>query len=77
MEKAHDLLDRRCLTPTGRPAPVCRRVRMGNRSVLSRVPLDVFGADIFGPFAQRMLIGYGRGPGHGKDLFILHCEVEL
>src|SRR5262249_49777046 len=47
--------------------------------VLSRVPLDVFGASLFLPVSgpSTASISHGRGPRRGEDAFILDCELEL
>src|ERR1700686_3954959 len=54
-----------------------RLVRVRDRSVLSRIPLGVFGADHFGPWAQIGPISDGRRPGRGEDAVILDRKAEL
>src|SRR3984893_8024530 len=70
-------------TPTGLPAPVCRRskirlVRSRDRGFLAgKVSIRIFGADHFPPLAQRAPISYDRRPGRREDAFIFHRELEL
>jgi hypothetical protein len=47
--------------------------------VLFRVPLDVFGANLFPPFIVLVAnwISHGRGPRRREDAFILNRESEL
>src|SRR5215468_4327873 len=54
-----------------------RLIRLRDRRVLSRVPLNVFGADHFGPWTQVGPIRDGPRPGHGEDAGILDRKVEL
>jgi hypothetical protein len=54
-----------------------RLIRARNLSVLSRVPLDVFRTDNFGPWAYVGPISDGRRPGRGEHAVILDRKVEL
>jgi hypothetical protein len=51
-------------------------VRHRNVGVFAGVPLDVFGAGLFLPFAGAPPVGYGRGPRHREDAVILHREAS-
>src|SRR5580704_13915105 len=63
------------------PAPSeVRFVRPRHIGVLSRVPLDVFGASLFLPVggaASATSVSHGRGPRRREDGFILDRELEL
>src|SRR5271167_3672136 len=54
-----------------------RLVRPRHFGVLSRVPLDVFGANRFHPVGGTAPISHGRGPRRREDAFILDRELEL
>src|SRR5215469_8339490 len=70
------------LSSISRPSEV-RFVCPRHIGVLSRVPLDVFGANMFFPFlgtlerSTRYSISHGRGPRRREDAFILNRESEL
>src|SRR5258707_5880974 len=72
-----------CLIPSGlahlagqRPSEI-RLVRPWHSGILSRIPLDVFGANRFRPVAEAAPISYRRGPWRREGAFIVDGEVEL
>src|ERR1700674_2415993 len=54
-----------------------RFVRPRYFGVLSRIPLDVFGANLLHPVGGAKSISHGRGPRRREDPFILDSELEL
>src|SRR5271168_957376 len=62
--------------PVSRPSEI-RLIRPWHVGVLSRVPLNVFGANLFRPVVGAQSISHGRGPRHREDALILDGELEL
>src|ERR1700691_6558891 len=54
-----------------------RFVRVWGRGALSRVPLEVFGADKFLAFVEGAPKRYGRRPGGRENAFILNRDLDL
>src|SRR5271163_1634742 len=66
----------RRLGPVSRPSEIWL-IRPWHVGVLSRVPLNVFGANLFRPVVGAQSISHGRGPRHREDALILDGELEL
>src|SRR5271168_3058682 len=62
--------------PVSRPSEI-RLIRPWHVGVLSRVPLNVFGANLFRPVVGAQSISHGRGPRHREGALILDGELEL